>query len=215
MRQRNIVFKTIFITFGVALILAIAVFGIVSLAAPATMMRFTESLGLTEVSGDYAFQEYERSGSISCLANSFIISAEHKKDKTAESRFELLYHYESEKTTFAEFCREQDERVTGGTEDAPEPYAEGTYRAYVCGLAACVKYRLAESEEDFAAVIEFAVGETQKSFPVGNPAIALAMEAAKAKDGSFCKELLSALEAGEFDETADYSAVAGILGAVQ
>lgn len=216
MRARTLVFKSILITFGVVLILAIAVFGIVSLAAPATMMRFTESLGLTEISGDYAFQEYERSGSISCLANSFIISAEHKRDAKAEERFELLYSYETEKTSFADFCAEQDKFITAdGGEGDPETYAPGTYRAYLCGLAACVKYRLAKDGADKSAVIKFAVGETDDAFPAGNPSIALALEALKAEDPDFCAGLLAALRAGRFEQNGDFLTISGLLEGVQ
>ncbi len=216
MRVKNIVFKTIFITFGVVLILAIAIFGIVSLAAPATMMTFTRSLGLRQVSGDYAFQEFERSGSIAYLADSFVVSAETKRDQTAEERFKLLYAYDKNGTTFEEFCKEQDKVITQESADGEEtPYAEGTYRAYVCGLAACVRYRLADSEDAKKEVITFALSETDASFPVMCPATALAMEAVKAEDESFCKELLAALEAGGYDETADFSAVTGMLQSVQ
>ncbi len=208
MRQRNIVFKTIFITFGVALILAIAVFGIVSLAAPATMMRFTDSLGLTQVSGDYAFQEYERSGSMECLTRSFIISAERKRYSTAEERFQVLY--EDEKEAFEAYCAEQDEKLSPEGEEG-DLFAAGTYRAYICGLASRVKYHLAKTEEEKAAVITFALNETDKKFPAGNPAIALATEAAKAEDKDFCSALISALEGGEFENTADLTNVIGFL----
>ncbi len=208
MRQRNIVFKTIFITFGVALILAIAVFGIVSLAAPATMMRFTESLGLMQVSGDYAFQEYERSGSLDCLARSFIIAAERGKYSTAEERFELLY----EDDGFEAFCIGQDEAVVAGEEwEEAGSYLPGTYRAFLCGLAARAKYRLAKTDEEKAEVIVFAVGETGQAFPAGNPSIALALEALKAEDVPFCTALEEALEEGEFEQNEDFLAISSLL----
>ena len=56
--MRKIIFKTIFITLGIVLILAISAFGILSFAAPKTMMQFAASLGLDAISGDYAYQEY-------------------------------------------------------------------------------------------------------------------------------------------------------------
>lgn len=213
MHVKNLVFKTIFITFGIVLILAVAIFGIVSLAAPVAMMRFTRSLGLIEVSGDYAFQEYERSGSISYLADSFIIAAEHKNDAAAEERFELLYNYDQNGTTFAAFCEEQNEKVVFEKENGEEEeYPAGTYRAYLCGLAACVKYRLAEED---AAVIGFALGETEKTFPAGNPAIALAVETVKAKDEGFCADLLAAIEAEGYEKSEDLAAICELLRAVQ
>ena len=73
--MRKIVLKTAIITLGVTIILAVAVFGIVSLIAPAQMMRLTLSLGLDRIGADYAFQEYERSGDVDYLARSFEICA--------------------------------------------------------------------------------------------------------------------------------------------
>ena len=50
--MRKIIFKTIFITLGIVLILAISAFGILSFAAPKAMMNFSASLGLDAISGD-------------------------------------------------------------------------------------------------------------------------------------------------------------------
>ena len=98
--MKKLILKTIFITCGIALMLLFAVFGIVSLWAPSAMMNFTASLGMETVSGDYAFQEYERSGNISCLARSFLIASRHKDDRNADQRFEILFGLEG----FGEFC---------------------------------------------------------------------------------------------------------------
>ena len=194
--------KTVFLTLGVVFILAISAFGIASLLAPISMMEFTASIGLNSISGDYAYQEYERSESIEYLARSFIIAADSGRDRTAENRFTILYGRED----FGDYCTSKDASVdTDGLEGF-------TFRGYVCGLAARVRYRLASSPEDADMVIAFAVSETDESFPQGNPVIALTLEAVTAQDSAFCSRLLLGLKEGSFDaENADYLKMINIL----
>lgn len=73
--MKKLILKTAFITLGVTIVLAFAVFGIVSLVAPAQMMELTLSLGLERIGADYAYQEYERSGDTVYLARAFEICA--------------------------------------------------------------------------------------------------------------------------------------------
>lgn len=77
--MKKTITRTALITLGITLIVAIAVFGIVSFCLPSVMMDFTASLGMKSLSGDYAFQEYERSGNIDCLVRSFVIAAEKRR----------------------------------------------------------------------------------------------------------------------------------------
>ncbi len=191
---KKIVWKTIVLTLCVVFILAVSAFGIASLLAPEAMMDFTASLGLESISGDYAYQEFERSGDVACLARSFIVSADMKNDHTAEERFTRLYEHED----FSQFCEEQDEAIA-----KEETFGGYSYRGYVCGLAARVRYRLAAdgSKED---VLTFALRETADDFPQGNPMIALTVEAAAAKDTQFCQQLCDSLRNGGFPESKDY-----------
>ena len=198
---KKIVLKTIVLTLCVVFILAVSAFGIVSLLAPQTMMDFTASIGLDSISGDYAYQEYERTGDVACLARSFIVSADMKNDRTAEDRFTRLYEHEE----FSEFCAEQDSAIS--KEEGRSGY---TYRGYVCGLAARVKYRLASADTE-EEVIDFALSETGKSFPQGNPLVALTVEAAKAQDTEFCGLLITRIRGGGFEESADYKNMIKIL----
>lgn len=207
--MRKLVIKTAFITLGVTLLLALAVFGTVSLLAPATMMRLSLSLGLERIGADYAYQEYERSGEAEYLARAFeICAAEGYDDKTAEQRFELLCAQDPE--TFAAMCERRTEEIAaqGGV------YAQYDYRDYVMGLGACVKYRLAAESNDaegYADAIGLALSETAAEFPAGNPVIALAVEAAGARDAAFCGQLLAQIGAAGFEETADYLNIVTIL----
>lgn len=203
MKKQNHVFKTIILTLGVVIILAISAFGIASLLAPVAMMNFTASIGLKEISGDYAYQEYERSGDVACLARAFIVSADMGRDRIADDRFTILYGLDG----FGEFCTEQDKSL--GTVEGVEEYS---YRGYVCGLAACVKYRLAVSEDEWKEVVAFAAGETDGSFPQGNPLIALTAESARDGKSAFCALLLEELESGSYNtESADYQHIVDIL----
>ncbi len=201
--MKKLILKTIFITCGIALMLLFAVFGIVSLWAPSAMMNFTASLGMETVSGDYAFQEYERSGNISCLARSFLIASRHKDDRNADQRFEILFGLEG----FGEFCESQN---TSG-----EGVPAVSYRSYLCGQAAEVKYRLAKTAEEKEAVCSFAVEETTADFPSGNPVIALTLALAEAKDGTASDILLTKISGKGFEQNLDYRNIINILEAVE
>ncbi len=196
--MKKLIVKTALITLGVSVLLAVSLFGIVSLCAPAAMMSLCGSMGLTSLSGEYAYQEYERSGDLECLARSFLISAEEGEDQKADERFEALYRSEG----FAAYC------------ESVQPEGEipaYSYRDYLCSTAAQVKYRLASKEEQKTAALRFAEGETAKGFPEGNPLLMLSVSAAVAKDKDFCGELLSALQGGGYDGNADFSSIVKIL----
>lgn len=204
--KKQRVLSTIFITIGVVIVLAISAFGVASLLAPVAMMNFTASIGLKSISADYAYQEYERSGDVACLARSFVISAGLKHDRTANDRFNILYSLEG----FDEFCAEQDETIE--KVEGTEGYS---YRSYVCGLAACVRYRLAKTDEEKLAVLTFASEQTETSFPQGNPLIQLTAEAAGASDSAFCTLVLEEMQSGKYDtESKDYENIIKILESV-
>lgn len=207
--MKKLILKTAIVTFVVTVILAVAAFGVASFIAPATMMRFTASLGLESVSGDYAYQEYERSGDLSYLARAFLIAAEKDSDKKANERFDVLYGEEGSerREAFSAFCAE----YTVDDSSLPESARGLQYRMYLCGKAAVVKYRLAQSAETKGAVCDFAVSETDKAFPAGNPVVALAICAASSEDGAFCALLLEKISAAGFDQSGEYNDIVTIL----
>lgn len=203
MQQKKLIFKTALISLWVISVLVLSLFGILSYCAPASMMNLSLSLGLDSMSGDYAYEEYVRSGNIEYLARAFEIAAENARDNKANTLFDTLYAHES----FAEYCVSVDEQLKTN-ENNNVAYG---YRAYVCGQAAQVKYRLA-SEEGKAEVAAFALSETENSFPAGNPLFALSLEAAGAKDHAFCASLLETLRAGGFpEESGPYINIVNIL----
>ena len=190
--MKKLVLKTALITLSASIVMVFALFGILSLAAPGVMMNFTDKLGLTGLSGDYAYQEYERSGDLDCLTRSFLIAADHKQDGKADDRFEAL---RTDKN-FEDYCAKASvPDITG--------VPKYDFRAYLFGQAARVKYRLAKTAESKAAVIDFAVEATGAGFALGNPVISLAAEAARAKDKLLCGDLADRLKAEDKFERND------------
>ena len=199
--KSKLVLKTILLTLGVIVILALSVFGVASLLAPVTMMQFTDSLGLRAISGDYAYQEYLRSEDISYLSRAFLIAADVRSDETAAERFEELYA----RKEFPAYCEEQDNKV-----EKPGEMQGFSYRAYLCGIAAQVRYRLMRSEEEGDAVLAFAAEETGEDFPQGNPFVALTVAAAGEKDAAFCARIKAALEERSYPQNADLENIIAI-----
>ena len=87
----------------------------------------------------------------------------------------------------------------------------GRYHDYLCGLGACVKYRLAQTQEEYNEALALAVSETDEAFPVANPLYMLSVEAASADDDAFCAALLSAFEDADFTQNGNYVNIVNIL----
>lgn len=198
--MRKLVLKTALITLGVVLVLAVAAFGVISLCAPAVMCDFTLSLGMESVSADYAYQEYQRSDDLAYLARSVELAA-GRNDAKAEERFDLLYAAEG----FDEMCAARDAQQTSSD------IRLGSYHDYLCGVGACVKYRLAETQEEYEEALALALAETDTSFPVANPLYMLSVEAASADDAAFCASLLEALQGASFTQNTGYTNIETIL----
>ena len=203
--MKKLVLKTAIITLGVAIILAVAAFGVASLCVPAAMSDLTYSLGMPAISSDYAYQEYQRTGDLLYLSRSFELAATHGRDAKAEERFDLLYADEG----FSQLCSRRDESAVPILINGQEFTI--AYRDYACGLGACVKYRLAASDADEAEAIGLAVSETERDLPAGSPVFALAREAAEENDEAFCEELLDAVDAGGFEKGERYDQLVTIL----
>lgn len=203
--MKKVILKTAIITLGVVIVLAVAAFGVASLCVPAAMSDLTYSLGMNAISSDYAYQEYERSGDLAYLSRSFELAASLGRDEKAEERFDTLYAAEG----FEDLCALRDSQtppvVVGGEE------ITYSYRDYVCGLGACVKYRLADSDEELQTAIDLALNETAEDFPSGNPAYLLATEAAGNADVAFCGKLLTAFGGKDFEQNELYTNLVNIL----
>ena len=187
--MKKLVLKTALITFGAAVLLGVLILMILCFAAPKTMMDFTASMGMDGLSGNFAYSEYERSGDLECLARSYLVAVEEGEDEKALERWEKLYADEG----FSAYCQ------------SGAPSAEGlpaySYRDYLVGSAARVKFRLAIDDAAKEQVLAFALGETAKSFPEGNPTIALAAEAISRQDKAFAGTLLARLKSSDFEQS--------------
>ena len=211
-QMKKLILKTALITLGVTIIVAVSLFGILSFCAPASMMRFFDSLGLENISGDYAYQEYQNSKDIAFLVRAFEVAAEHKNDSVADARFtELCGEAGSEqRKAFYAYCEKRNK------ENLPAGVPDYDYRAYLFGRAACVKYRLATTEEEFEAVADFAIGYAQNEeggrLSVESPVVVLAIEAIDAGDGRFCIIFLNKLEKSGLDrENAHFERIVNFL----
>ncbi len=191
--------KTALITLGVVLVMAVALFGVVSLCAPALMSDFTYSLGLDAVSADYALQEYRSSGDLVYLSRAFERTC-GRDDAQAEECFDLLYADEG----FEELCAAREREL-------PASALPAGYRGYIAGLGACVKYRLADTQEEKEAALLLAAAETDAAFPASNPLYRLALEAAAKEDAAFSQRLLSALSDASYAHNTHYTKIVNIL----
>lgn len=194
--MKRLILKTALITLFSAICLVVLVMVIVCYTAPRAMMNFTASMGMESASGTFAYREYEKSGDLDCLTRAFLIAEKHGDDETALERWELLYA----DAHFADYCAAgapKDEEVE---DDELPAYS---YYDYLAGCAARVKYRLAKSDAEKDAVLEFALGVMDgEHFPAGNPVIALAAEARG--DADFLSRMRERLEAEHFEKNDSY-----------
>ncbi len=192
--MKKLILKTALITFWTAVACGAVLLLILDLAAPKFMMDFTGSLGMKSVSANYAYDEYERSGDPAYLARAFLILENNGEDKKALVRWEELYESEG----FGAYCE------TGAPEGEDLPAY--SYRDYLTGCAARLKYRLSgSSAAGKTAALTFALSETKPTFPQGNPVIALSAEAMKKEDGAFLGEIYGALSDPIFERNAEYT----------
>lgn len=195
--MKKLILKTAIVTVCITLILAVSAFGIASLSAPSFMMRITASLGLDVMSGDYAYAEYERSGSLYYLARSAEIAAGTAHYRTAEERYGQL----TESEGFSEFCAEQDKAV-GSSE-----YVKGTFEQYVYAQSALVRYKTGEKQ----SAVEYAEAHCDRSFPANNVYIVLTVEGIGANDKEFCALLSESMASAGFAENEDFNNIKKIL----
>lgn len=191
--MKRLILKTAAITLGGIILLGAIVLAILSVSAPAFMMDFTSSLGMEKASGKFAYETYERTGDLDCLARSFLISAEYGEDEKALGRFETLYGADG----FSDYCASQTPAMEG--------IPAYSYRDFLTGTAARLYFRTASSNEEKAAALAFALKETDGGFSDGNPLIAIASEASEAGDKAFLREILSAAQGLEVGENETYA----------
>ena len=184
--MKKLIVKTALITLLTAVVLGISVFGVCSLFAPAAMMQFTASIGMTGASGDYAYSAYCKTGELSYLAYSCEVAAE-TNDSRARERYELFINHEG----FSAYCSDRDEQTAQQLPDGLAQYTQGGYERYTYGKYVCSLLRAGKGDE----AIAYAVSTLKGEFSENNAVIALAMQAIKDNEKQVCIKLATALRA--------------------
>ncbi|MDE7158344.1 MAG: hypothetical protein K2N74_02110 [Clostridiales bacterium] len=213
--MKKLILKTALLTFAISLVFLLAIFGIMSFAAPTVMMKFTASLGMDGISGDYAYQAYKSSSGedrLSYLVRAFETAAERGDNRVARDRFaELFGEEDSERRAeFEAYCAEQAKlQFPEGTSDKViESYKNFSYRGYLCGQAACVYYRLAKNDEEKADALAFAFAQTGETLSVENsPLYYLALESAEENDGQFCLSIYDGMNERSYEQNKAYQKI--------
>lgn len=200
--MKKLIVKTALITLLAAVVLGISIFGVCSLFAPAAMMRFTASIGLTGVSGDYAYSAYGKTGELSYLAYSCEIAAETNDGRACE-RYELFLSHEG----FSEYCLDRDEQAASALPGELAQYARGGYEQYTYGKYVCSLLRAGRADE----AISYAVTSLKGDFPENNAVIALAMQAIKNNDKQVCTKLAAVLVADAISSNDECQEIISIL----
>ena len=169
----KLVLKTAAATFSLLVAFALILFGVVSLASPAAMMSFTDSLDMNGVSAYYSVAVYDRTGEISDLAVAVEKSyyAGHYADAAAYGE-KLL-----DDSSFSEYCAERDEDTQGNAQ-------------YAGGIVSSAQYYNGEKDKSLNTAFD-ALGQT---FPETNAVSLLASAAIDKGDVEFCKSILARLE---------------------
>ena len=213
--MKKLILKTALLTFAIALVFLLAVFGIMSLTAPVTMMNFTATLGMDRISGDYAYQAYENStgeDGLSYLVRAFEIAVDTNDNRTARDRFEELFGEDGSerRTEFEKYCKDWSAlQFPEGTSDKViASYKNFSYRGYLCGQAACVYYRLSKNEQDKTKALDFAFAQTDASLSVENsPVYYLALAGAEENDVEFCLQLFDGMTERNYEQNAAYEKI--------
>ena len=213
--MKKLILKTAFLTLAISLVFLLAIFGIMSFAAPTVMMRFTASLGMDGISGDYAYQAYKSSSGedrLSYLVRAFESAAERGDNRVARDRFaELFGEEDSERRAeFEVYCEEQAKlQFPEGTSDQViASYKNFSYRGYLCGQAACVYYRLAKDDEEKADALAFAFAQTGETLTIENsPVYYLALEGAEHNDAQFCLDVFDGMSERGYEQSTAYNKI--------
>lgn len=176
----KLVLKTAAATFSLLVAFALILFGVVSLASPAAMMSFTDSLDMNGVSAYYSVAVYDRTGEISDLAVAVEKSyyAGHYADAAAYGE-KLL-----DDSSFSEYCAERDEDTQGNAA------IRSSYAQYAGGIVSSAQYYNGEKDKSLNTAFD-ALGQT---FPETNAVSLLASAAIDKGDVEFCKSILARLE---------------------
>lgn len=176
--MQKLVLKTALITLASVLVLALLVYGVLSLFVPSAMVSLTDKLGMDGACARYSVSVYEKTGDIDDLAAAVERSYGAERYGDAAEYGVILLGRED----FPSYCERRESEIAGEKYD---------YAQFAAGIVSVSLYY--DGQTDAAVKVAFdAVGN---SFPTGNAAIYLLSAAYDAeRDAATCRILLTALE---------------------
>lgn len=180
----KVIFKTAVKAVFIVAILALIVFGVLSLGFPGTMADLCERTGNYSMATGYASLNYTYSGNVNDLNRCFADSVYAKNDNDIVKFGDKLCADEK----FAEVCEINSKTVetAGGT------IVEIDYRQYVYGNLACAKYR--KGDKEGAVSVANTAMEGVQGFPVNNALAILSLQAIQSADKETAQTLKTEVE---------------------
>lgn len=179
----KVVFKTaVKAIIGVA-ILALVVFGVLSLGFPSTMAGLCENTGNFSMAAGYASLSYTYSGDVNDLNRCFADNVQAGNDNDTVRFGEKLIQDEK----FGEVCETNSKTVT--TENG-KVFID--YKQFVYGHVACAKYRLGDREAALEAAKSAMDGV--ENFPKNNALATLSLQVIQKADKDTAEKILAELE---------------------
>lgn len=186
-QKQKIMFKVVFKTavkaiIGIA-ILALIVFGVLSLGFPSTMAGLCENTGNFYMAAGYASLSYTYTGDVNDLNRCFADNVQAKNDGDIVRFGEKLVQDEK----FGEVCETNSKTVT--TENG-KVFID--YKQFVYGNIACAKYRLGDKDEAVSATKTAMDGV--ENFPKNNAVAYLSLQVIESGDKGTAEKLLAEME---------------------
>lgn len=184
----KLVLKTAAATVSFLVAFALILFGVISLASPAAMMSFTDSLDMEGASAYYSVAVYNRTGAIDDLSVAVERSynAAHYGD-SANYGNELLNSKD-----FSAYCEARDKA------DGVSDKVSSGYRQYAYGIVSNSLY----FEGDKDGALNLALAALDNSFPSPSNAVTnLSVVVMDHDDKEFCKEIIAGLNFRCTDES--------------
>ena len=125
MRIDKLIWKTVVSTLIATLVLLTAMFGILSLFFPQTMMKITYSMGMDKASVDFSATAYERFGVVDYAAYGADVALLSNLHTQAEDCLERLLADEE----FESYCEKKNEALTGENRNTT---MQAYYRRQLC-----------------------------------------------------------------------------------
>ena len=190
----KVILKTALITLAAILVLALMLYGILSLFVPSAMVSLTDKLGMDGACARYSIAVYNKTEQIDDLA--YAVERNYNAERyeqAAEYGILLLEHDE-----FAGYCAERE----SGMEK------QNSYAQFASGIVSVSLYRTGDKE----GALRVAFDAVATSFPTGNAVVyLLAVAYDEAQDKEMCGYILNSLQ-GLQDQFVSDSASYALIG---